>query len=169
MAAGLAMSSAANAQDSFTFFASAMGGFSGSFDSSGEGFGHDAWQLAAGMVTSDRTLTMVRAGKLELGDQQATGLTHTELRYAIVAGEYRFRTSAYDTGVFVGIGTYRLRGDLPGGGSSHDSAIGAALGFTGDFDVTRHFSLVGELDFHYAFLEQTQFYGAALVGVAVHF
>jgi hypothetical protein len=158
---------AAPAQDGYTFTASLAGGFAGAFDADGErDFDQPALQAAFGMFTNDRTLTVVRVGRVDLDtDQPFAGRLEAELDYANVAGEYRFRQSAYDYGFFLGLGGYRLQGD----GRDDETALGVAIGFTGDFDVTRRLSFVAEVDAHYVFFEDVNFYGAALVGLAVHF
>jgi len=148
----------AGAQETHSFTAFVSGGVAGAFDPDGTSdFGTDA-----------RTLVVVRAGRLSIADGLAGDLLDAEIDYANVAGEYRFRQPAYDFGIFLGLGAYRLEGVGPGG-ASRESKLGVALGFTGDFDLTRRVSLLAELDLHYALFAETRLYGAALVGVAVHF
>jgi len=121
------------------------------------------------MFTADRTLTVVRLGRLSFDSGVAVDrLFDAELEYVTFAGEYRIRQPSYDYGFFAGIGGYRIDGQGIVGGEDH-SALGATLGLTGDFDLTRRLSILAELDFHYVFFDETNFYGAALVGVAVHF
>lgn len=158
---------AARAQDDHTFTASVAAGFAGAFDAEGErDFDRPTLQAAFGMFTADSTLTIVRVGRIDLdSDRPFAGLSDAQLDFANVAGEYRFRQSAYDFGLFVGLGGYRLQGD----GGDDETALGVALGFTGDFDLTRRLSIVAEIDAHYVFFDDVNFYGAALVGLAVHF
>lgn len=159
----------AGAQETHSFTAFVSGGVAGAFDPDGTSdFGTDALQAGFGMVTDARTLVVVRAGRLSIADGLAGDLLDAEIDYANVAGEYRFRQPAYDFGIFLGLGAYRLEGVGPGG-ASRESKLGVALGFTGDFDLTRRVSLLAELDLHYALFAETRLYGAALVGVAVHF
>lgn len=161
---------AARAQDGYTFTASLAGGFAGAFDTDGErDFDHPTLQAAFGMFTNDRTLSVVRVGRVDLdADRPFAGRLEAELDYANVAGEYRFRQAAYDFGIFLGVGGYRVSGDAFAGETS-ESALGAALGFTGEFDLTRRLSLVAEIDFHYVFFDDESLHGAALAGLAVHF
>jgi len=157
-------------QESYLFTASLAGGLAGAFDVDGSrSFDHPTLQAGFGMFTNDRTLTVVRAGRIAFDpEQELAGWRDAELDYVNVAGEYRFRQAAYDYGVFLGLGAYRLRGD-GGFGDDEETALGAVLGFTGDFDLTRRLSLIVELDLHYAFFDDANLYGAGLAGLAVHF
>jgi hypothetical protein len=161
---------AAGAQESSTFIASLAGGASGAFDDeSSSDFGHATVQAAFGMFTDERTLTVVRVGRIDLDDGlEAAGLHDARIEYANVAGEIRWRQPAYDFGLYLGVGAYRLEGER-GGRRDEQTDLGVVVGFTGDFDVTRRFSVVAEADLHYAFFDDVRLYGAALVGVAVHF
>lgn len=155
-----------------TLFAVSLGaGLAGPLDDDAESsFDSPVVQLAAGMLTDDRTWTVLRLGRVEFAsDEVLDGLSAARLDYATVAGEYRFRQAAYELGLFTGLGLYRLDGDALAGATGGQEALGVVLGFTGDFDVSRRVSVVGEVDFHYAFLDEVKFYGAALAGVAVHF
>lgn len=155
------------AQEGYTFTASLAGGFAGSFDADGaRDYDHPAIQAAFGMFTNDRTLTMVRIGRISFdSDQPFAGRLDAEIEYANVAGEYRFKQAAYDFGLYLGLGSYRLSG----AGRDSESALGTVLGFTGDFDLTRRLSVVAEFDVHYVFFDDANLYGAALVGLAAHF
>ena len=165
------LSAPALALDTYTFTASLQGGLGGSLDVDEEDpFDQSAVQLAFGMLTQDRTHAVVRLGKLEFdSDRPLAGRFGAEIEYLNVAGEYRFRQPAYDFGFFVGIGAYRVSGDPLPGIVGEEETVGFVLGATGDFDLSRHFSIVAELDFHYALFDEANLYGAALVGVAVHF
>lgn len=171
LVAGLALSPALPAQDSSTFVASLAGGIGGSFDAGhGHEFDHRALQVGVGMLTNDRTWTMLRAGRLDFDrNYDIGGLDHAELTYVTLAGEYRFRQPSYDYGIYLGLGGYELSGRDALLGDTSENGLGLAFGLTGDFDVTRHFSLVAEFSAHYAFLDRADVYGLALGGVAVHF
>lgn len=162
--------SAVSAQEPYTFTAALAGGLAGTFDSDeGGGFDQLALQGSVGMFTTDRTMTVLRVGRVSFDSQQAVaGRFDAELDFANVAGEYRFRQAAYDYGFFFGVGAYRIAG-IRGGAEDDETALGAALGFTGDFDLTRRLSIVAEVDVHYAFFDDAEFYGAGLAGVAIHF
>jgi hypothetical protein len=159
------------AQERGLFVAHAAFGAGGAFDSVGEKeFDHPAWQLGAGMLTDDRTWTSLRYGQLDLeGEELPIGRLESELEYLNVSGEYRFRQPVYEFGIFVGVGAYRLDAELLAGGEEKEEAIGIAAGLTGDFDITARFSFVVEFDAHYVFFRETNTYGTALAGLAVHF
>jgi hypothetical protein len=159
-----------SAQDGHAFSASLAGGFAGAFDLDDDrDFEHPVVQVGFGMYTDHRTLTVVRVGRFAFDSRQGFGgLVDAEVDYVNVAGEYRFRQAAYDFGLFVGVGGYRLDG-LGGAGREEQTVLGAAIGFTGDFDLTRRLSFIAEIDLHYAFFDDTNFYGAALAGLALHF
>jgi hypothetical protein len=171
-AAWLAAGAPAAAQDDYLFRASLAAGFGGSLDSdSDNAIDNDALQASFGMVTNDRTLAQVRAGRFALdSDGDFEGLFDAELEFVNVAGEYRFRQPYYDFGVYLGLGGYRLTGDLPGSGEESESALGIALGLVGDFDLTQHLAIVVEASAHYAlFDERSNLYTIALGGLAVRF
>jgi hypothetical protein len=171
LALALAVPATLAAQDSHLFVASLSGGIGGSFDAGhGHDFGQTALQAGFGMLTHDRTYTMVRLGRLDFNsDFDVDGLTSADLSYLTVAGEYRFQQPSYDFGIYLGLGGYQLAGRDPFLGDTDERALGLAFGLTGDFDITRRFSLVAEFSAHYAFLDRAQIYGLALGGVAFHF
>lgn len=162
---------AVRAQDSYSFTVAALGGIGGSFDARGEqDFDHGAFEAAFGMISDDRTLVMLRAGRLDLDDAlDLEGVYGAELDFVTVAGEYRFRQPAYDFGVYLGLGGYRVTGEEFDQREVDERALGLAFGLTGDFDVTRRVSLVAEFSAHYTFLDRAELYGLALGGVALHF
>lgn len=159
------------AQDDYTFTAGILGGIGGSLDNSrSQSFDQRSYEVFFGALTNERTFAMVRYGSLRFDrNEDVGGLLDAKLRYLTVAGEYRFAQPTYDFGIYLGLGGYELSGRPPGLGRSIDQSLGLAFGLTGDFDLTRHFSLVGEFSAHYAFLDRADLYGLALGGVAVHF
>ncbi len=169
--AALAAPASLVAQDSYTFTVGLLGGIGGSFDGQGdEDFDHRALEATVAMLTNDRTLAVVRAGKLDFDDDlNFEGWVDAELMFVTIAGEYRFRQPTYDFGMYLGLGGYELAGHELGVGDQDERALGLAFGLTGDFDVTRHFSLVAEFSVHYVFLDRADLYGFALGGAAVHF
>ena len=162
---------AASQQESHTFTLGLLGGVGGSFDADPDpGLGETSYMLQVGMVTEPRTLVSIRVGRLTLeGDEGFEKFSAADLEYVNIAGEYRFAQSYYDYGVYLGVGYYELGGDLRSGGRDSEADLGIVLGFTGDFDVTRYISVVGELSAHYAFLDQAAIFGMANIGLAVHF
>ncbi|MEO8274889.1 MAG: hypothetical protein ABI639_01645 [Thermoanaerobaculia bacterium] len=164
-----APAAAAEQQESYTFTLGLLGGVGGALDADPDpGLGERSWMIEAGMVTAPRTLVVVRAGRLSI-DGDFERFSSADLEYLNVAGEYRFAQPTYDYGMYLGLGYYRLTGDRFGGGDDRESDVGLVLGFTGDFDVTRYLSVVGEVSAHYAFLDDAKVFGMANVGLAVHF
>lgn len=163
---------AAQQSESYTFTLGLTGGVGGSLDADDPepGLGEPALQLVAGMVTAERTIVSVRAGRIDLeGDTGFERFATADLEFVNIAGEYHFPQSFYVYGIYLGIGYYKLSGELRSGGDDHEQDVGLVLGMTGDFDVTRHVSVIGEISGHYAFLDDANLFTMASVGVAVHF
>ena len=162
---------AAEQQENYTFSLGLLGGVGGALDADPDpGLGQRSWALAAGMVTASRTLVVVRAGRLEIeGDPAFERFSQADLEYVNIAGEYRFAQPTYDYGMYFGLGYYRMNGDLLVGGNLDESDLGIVLGLTGDFDVTRYLSVIGEISGHYVFLDDANIFGMANVGLAIHF
>lgn len=171
LVAGGAPLAAAEQQESYTFTVGLLGGFGGALDANPDpGLQQTNWLLAAGMVTAPRTLVVVRAGRLSIdGDRAYERFSQADLAYVNVAGEYRFAQPTYDYGMYLGLGYYRLNGDLLAGGTKQETDLGIVLGMTGDFDLTRHLSIIAEISGHYVFLKENHIFGMADVGLAVHF
>ncbi|MEO7972168.1 MAG: hypothetical protein ABIU84_01165 [Thermoanaerobaculia bacterium] len=162
---------AAEQQESYTFTLGLLGGIGGPLDAEPDpGLSQTSWALAAGMVTAPRTLVVVRAGRLAIeGDPAFERFSQADLEYVNIAGEYRFAQPTYDYGTYIGLGYYRMNGDLLAGGESSETDLGIVLGFTGDFDITRYLSVIGEISGHYVFLDDASIYAMANIGLAVHF
>lgn len=163
---------AAEQQESYTFTLGLLGGVGGPLDADPDpGLSQTSWMLAAGMVTAPRTLVVVRTGRLAIeGDPAFERFAQADLEYINIAGEYRFAQPTYDYGTYLGLGYYRMNGELLfGGGDASESDLGLVFGMTGDFDVTRYLSVVGEISAHYAFLDDANIFAMAHIGLAVHF
>jgi hypothetical protein len=170
LAALLLLPGAARAQELYTFTAGLLGGIGGSFDADpGDDLGNTGFQLNLTMVTEPRTQVGFRLGQLALDSQDRFGsLSDAELSYVTVAGEYRFPQSYYESGLYLGLGGYRLEGNR-GSQDESDTSIGLTLGVTGEFKVTRWLGVLIELSGHYADLDEAQFFGMGHGGVAIHF
>lgn len=171
-AAALAVAAPAAAQELYTFTVGAFGGVGGSLDADvGDGLDGTGFQLGASMVTEPRTRIALRAGQLSLADgERFESLTDADLEYVTLAGEYRFFESWYAPWAYIGLGGYRLGGDdLFGGGEAEDTAVGLAIGLTGEFTLTRRLDLVGEVSGHYVDFEETNVFAMGHVGLAFHF
>ncbi len=161
---------AAGAQDTYTYAVSLLGGAGGAFDATPDsGLSNASYQAGFGMLIDERALLGLRVGRLRFSDQGIGSLATADLDYATIAGEYRFRQSWYDYGVFLGLGDYRLDGRRANGARESQTALGVTLGVTGDFRVVRWLSVVGEMAGHYVFLDQATTFGQAQLGVAFHF
>jgi hypothetical protein len=169
--AGGSATLSAQVQESYTYTVSVLGGIGGALDADIDpGLGEPSFMVEASIVTEPRTIVGVRAGRLKIdGDEGFEEFADAELEYVNVAGEYRFNQSIYDYGVYLGVGYYKLSGDLRTGEEHHESDLGAVLGFTGDFDVTRHFSIVGDFAVHYVWVDAASIYAMGNIGVAFHF
>lgn len=170
LAALLLLPGAAGAQELYTFTAGLMGGLGGSFDAEpGDDLGNTGFQLNLTMVTEPRTHVGFRLGQLSLDSEDRFGsLSDADLSYVTVAGEYRFPQSYYESGVYLGLGGYRLEGNR-GSRDEQDTSVGLALGVTGEFKVTRWLGVLIELSGHYADLDEAQFFAMGHGGIAVHF
>ena len=113
---------------------------------------------------------MVRAGRLSIeGEPAFDRYAEANLDYVNIAGEYRFAQPTYDYGTYLGLGYYKLNGDLLAGGDASASDLGIVIGITGDFDITRHLSVIGEVSGHYVFFDDVSIFAMANLGLAVHF
>ena len=158
--------------DSHSYSLSLLGGVGGSPDvEPGSGFGNTGYQLNFSVVRESGTLIGARVGRVDLSDEERFGpLREAFLDYALLGGEYLFNESYYVSGVFLGVGGYRLSGDpVSGGESEEETAFGGSLGLSGEFGLTRSLAIRVELAGHYADLETTQVFGTAHVGLTLHF
>lgn len=162
----------ASAQELYTYTVGLLGGVGGSTDADpGNDLGNLGVQLNLSLVTEPRTHLGFRLGQLDLDVDEGFGtLTNAELTYVTVAGEYRTAHTFYDSGVYFGLGGYRLQGNsIFGGASQEDTAFGVTLGLTGEFPITRSFGVMLELSAHYADLKEAQIFAMGHVGLALHF
>ncbi len=162
---------AARAQELYNFTAAFLGGAGGSLDvDRGDDLGNTGLQLNLALVTEPRTHVALRLGRLDLDVDPGFGsLTDAELTYATVAGEYKWREVYYTSGVYLGLGAYELEGLGPGGGDESDTAPGAVLGVTGEFQLHRKVGLLLELSGHWADFEEANVFAMGHAGIAVHF
>lgn len=161
---------AARAQELYTFTAGLLGGIGGSLDADpGDDLGNTAYQLNLTMVTEPRTHVGFRLGRLGLDSEEFFGsLSDAELSYVTLSGEYRFPESVYESGVYLGLGGYRLEGTR-GGRDEEDTALGLTVGVTGEFRITQWLGVLVELSGHYADFEEAQLFAIGHGGIALHF
>jgi hypothetical protein len=167
----LLVAARARAQENYTFTVAGLGGIGGSLDAGpGDKLDRLALQLNCSLVTDPKTHVGFRLGRVDLDVPGGfAGLTGADLEYVNVAGEYRYSHSFYESGIYAGLGAYRLTGQRLLGGSSDQTAPGAVLGLTGEFGLSRHFGLLLELSGHWANLDAAQTYLFAHLGIAYHF
>lgn len=167
----LALPGVAHAAEQYTYTAGILGGIGGSFDAEpGDDLGNSSYQINLSMVTEPRTQVGFRIGKLNLDKQEFFGtLTGADLSYVTVAGEYRFQDSYYESGLFLGLGGYRLSGTRFDGRSEDQTSVGLTVGVTGEITVNRWMGIVLEISGHYVNIDEANMYGMAHGGVAFHF
>jgi hypothetical protein len=172
LAVGLALPGAAHAQESYTFSVGALGGLGGSVDADvGDSLDNTGFQLNLGMVLQPANHLVLRIGQLGLdSDERFENLTDADLTYATIGGEYKYRHVYYDSGIYLALGGYRLEGNnFFTGEGEEDTAVGLALGVTGDFPITRWLSLQIEISGHYADFENASVFAMGHGGFVVHF
>lgn len=174
-AAGLLLAAlapaAAHAQETYTFSVGAFGGLGGSIDAEpGDELDNTGFQLDLGMVVQPQNHLVLRLGTLDLDSgERFEDLTGASLTYATIGGEYKYRHSYYDSGVYLALGGYRLDGDDLAGREQDDTAIGLALGVTGEFPVTRWLGVQVELSGHYADFDRANLFAMGHAGLVFHF
>lgn len=169
--ATLLLPGAAGAQELYTYTVGALGGIGGSLDvDRGDDLGNTGYQLNLTMVTEPRTHVGFRLGRLGLDSEEFFGsLREAELSYVTIAGEYRFRQTYYESGVYFGLGGYRLEGLGSDDETTEDTAIGLAVGINGEFKVNRWMGVLVEISGHWADFDEAQIFGMAHGGLAFHF
>lgn len=161
--------SALVAQNADTFSASVLGGLGGALDEEPDaGVTNPSFQLGFAWQTDDNTRVGLRLGQLDFGSETVNTVREGDLTYFTLAGEYRFTESYYESGLYLGVGGYRLEG-VEGLTPFDDTAIGLAAGVTGEFTVTRRWAILVELSAHYADLDRIQIFAMAHGGVTYRF
>ena len=174
LALGALATAPARAAEPYVMSIGVLGGIGGPLDADepNPGTGQRSLQLQIGLVTEPRTLLELRVGRLDFGEGDQLGdFFEPQLDYVTISGEYRFYRNWYDSGIFLGLGGYRLSGLVGGplGRDDDDTAVGLTAGVTGEFEITTHFSLLGEISGHYVDLDESPLFAAALAGVNVRF
>ena len=164
----------ARAAEPYVMSFSVLGGIGGPLDADepDPGMSQRSLELQLGLVTEPRTLLNLRLGRIDFGSDDALGgFLDPQLEYATIAGEYRFYKNWYDSGIFLGLGGYRLTGIVggPAGREDDETAIGLTGGVTGEFEITRHFALLGQISGHYVDLDESPIFATAMGGVSLRF
>lgn len=163
-------SAEARAQDLHSLQFNLFGGIGGSHDvEPGDGFSNEGLELGVLVPTDPGTVVGVRAGRLSFDEPFGRYDRDTTLDYVHLAGEYRFFEGFYTSGLFLGLGGYRLEGTRAGGASDSEDALGLVFGVTADFPLTRHFSVGLQLTGHYVDFDDQQLFATGLGGLSVRF
>lgn len=159
----------AAAQEDQPLEASLLFGVGGSFDQDQSGLGNSGYQLGLSLGVAERTKVGVRFGEIgySKGDLIST-LSNPTFSYVTVGGEYTFSERYYESGIYLGLGAYRLEGIL-GGQSFSDTTVGAVLGVTGEFEITRRLGFVAEAAGHLADFGVARYFITFHGGLAYHF
>jgi len=160
----------AAAQGRHNILVTLTGGVGGSLDEDAAGQGNPAFQLGLAMESAGQRLLSLRLGRLSFGSDDVLGsLADPQLDYATVGGEYRFDEGSYVSGLFLGLGAYRLEGILPvSGARDEETVLGLNLGASGLFDLTQRVSLTGEISAHLLNSDVAEIFLVALGGIAIH-
>jgi len=172
--ASLALPASASAQDLYNWNVGVMGGVGGSVDvkPGSRNFSNGTWQVEGLALTEPRTFLALRVGHLALGGKDTLfgSRVGADLSYLTLSGQYMFEESYYDSGVYLGLGAYRLGGnDAITGASASKTVAGGVLGLTGDFKASKRFSVVVEISGHYIDIRNAHIYGMAHGGLSYHF
>lgn len=162
---------AASAQESYNYSVGILGGLGGSLDADpGDSLTNTGYQLNLSMVMEPQTHVGIRAGQLKLDEDEVfNSLTDADLSYVTVGGEYRFRESFYESGIYLALGGYRVEGTGLDLRDRSDTAIGLSIGVTGEFEINRWLGFLVELSGHYADLDESQLFGMGHAGLTFHF
>lgn len=170
---GLLLAPPAQAQaELYNFSVGLLGTVGGSQDvEPGDEFDNTGFQLDLGMVTEPGEHLFVRLGQLGLDSADQFGtLTDADMLYVTVGGEYRFRHSFYDSGLFLALGGYRLEGnDVTSRQSRDETSLGLSMGASGEFPINPNLGVQLELSGHYVDFDEAQIFVMAGVGLIVHF
>ncbi len=169
LAATLGFAGTAAAQEPYNHVVSVLGTMGGSLDDSKSGLGNTGFQIGYGLVTDRWVRLGVRVGTLGFdAGEGLEGLFDPTLDYVNVAGEYRFPETFYDSGLYFGLGAYRIEGQRLGR-IEKDTSLGLVIGATGDFEITRQWSVLGEMALHILDSSTAQILLTAHAGIAYSF
>ena len=167
----LLLPGAAGAQELYNFTVGVFGGLGGSIDADpGDSLTNTGFQVNLGLVTESRTHLVLRGGRLALDEDEFFGsLSDAEMTYATIGGEYRTPETFFDSGIYIALGGYRLEGTDFFAEDQSDTALGLAIGATGELPINHWLGIQAEISGHYVDFDEAQVFGMAHAGVAVHF
>ena len=159
----------AAAQEDQPLEASVLFGFGGSQDQDQAGLGNSGFQVGLSLGVARRTKVGFRIGEIDydVGDFVGSVRAPT-FSYITVGGEYTFSERYYESGIYMGLGAYKLEG-FQGGQAFDDSTVGLALGVTGEFEITRRLGFVAEAAGHLADFGVARYFVTFHGGLAYHF
>jgi hypothetical protein len=146
-----------------------LGGVGGPLDADDPdpGTSQRALELQLGLITEPRTILQLRLGKIDFDEADRIGdFLAPEIEYATLSGEYRFYRNFYDSGIFLGLGGYRLTGTSSG---NDQTALGLTAGVTGEFEIVSRFSVLGQISGHYIDFDEAQLFATAMAGLSIKF
>ncbi len=154
---------------STTYTASLQGTLGGPLnaDDPDPGLGNLGYQLGFSWVVQPKVNVLARLGEVQFSGEQLDSLVEPSLRYATIGGEYTYEEGYYRSGLYLGLGVYNLEGTR-GSQTVDSTSLGAVLGVTGDFPITRRLSFVADLSGHVT-LNDSRVYVFFHAGLAVHF
>ncbi len=175
-AGGLLAPRPAVAED-FTYTILLEGGVGGPVNEEpGDSTGFETgFQLGFSVVAADGVHVGGRVGRIEYEPGDVLGpFIEPTLDYFTVGGDYRFSDRFYQSGVFLGLGYYRLEGDvltdISGTTTELDeTGVGLAVGVTGEFELAPKVGFQIEIIGHITDLDANDLFATAHAGFAFHF
>ncbi len=157
------------AQEDQPLEASLLFGVGGSFDQDQAGLGNSGYQVGLSLGVAKRTKVGVRVGEIGYSEGDfISSVSNPNFSYLTIGGEYTFSERYYESGIYFGLGAYRLEGTLAGE-SFDDTTIGVTLGVTGEFEITRRIGFVAEAAGHLADFGPARYFITFHGGLAYHF
>jgi len=161
--------STAVAQEDQPLEASVLFGVGGSFDEDQSGLGNSGYQIGLSLGVATRTKVGVRFGEIDYASGDfISSIRQPTFSYVNIGGEYTFSERYYESGIYIGLGGYKLEG-FQGGVPFDDTTIGLALGVTGEFEITRRLGFVAEASGHLADFGPARYFLLFHGGLAYHF
>lgn len=146
-----------------------MGGVGGPLDQDAAGLSNSSFQVGFSVEPEDQLLVGLRVGQIDFGDVLLDTVFASGVDYATLTGEYRFTETFYESGLFIGLGLYRLDGTTFFGESFEEESVGLVLGITGEFLITTSVGFVLEFSGHLSNLDTIDTMVAGHAGISVHF
>lgn len=156
----------ARAADLRFYTLSLVGGLGSALDEDASDLGNRSIQGALSFETSPSSRLGLRIGRLRFRGEALNDLPDPNLTYLTVAGEIRFKEAIYDSGLYIGLGPYRMRSRET---TESDDRLGLSVGYTGEFEVSERISVALELTGHYVDFREHRAFMQLMAGLAWHF